>query len=71
MRRLCFMFLSCCYSVTEDGGVDGLELLDTVRKGYDLGGADEGEVQGVEIHNHIFALQYKFVSLCWEHFHFH
>ena len=32
-----------------------LELLDPVRKGNDLGGTDEGEVEGVEVDYHIFS----------------
>ena len=43
--------------LTEHGSVDGLELLDAVREGNDLSGADKGEVQGVKIHNHIFTLR--------------
>lgn len=45
--------------LTEHGSVDGLELLDAVREGDDLRGADKGEVQGVEIHHHIFTLRSK------------
>ena len=43
--------------LTQDGSVDGLELLDAVREGDNLGGADKGEVQGVEIYNHVFTLR--------------
>ena len=32
-----------------------LELLDPVREGDDLGGTDEGEVEGVEVDNHILS----------------
>ena len=36
--------------------VDGLELLDSVGEGDDLGGAHEGEVKGIEVDHDILAL---------------
>lgn len=39
----------------DDLDVDGSELLDAVVKGQNLGGTDEGEGQGVEEKDKIFA----------------
>ena len=39
--------------------VDVFELLDPLGESDDFSGADEGEVQGIEIDDHIFALRYK------------
>ena len=36
--------------------VNGPELVGTVTEGYDLRGADEGEVEGVEEKHEVFAL---------------
>ena len=39
-----------------DSGVQSLELLDALREGKDLGGADEGEIHGVPEEDNVFAL---------------
>ena len=39
--------------------VDLLELLDPLGEGDDFRGADEGEIQRIEIDDNIFTLRYK------------
>ena len=47
---------------TNDLTVDVLELLDSVREGDDLGGADKGKVKWIEVDNKIFALNRFFLN---------
>lgn len=40
----------------EDGNVELLELLESLREGDDLSGAHEGEVKRIEEEDHVLAL---------------
>ena len=47
---------------TKDLTVDVLELMDSVREGDDLGGADKGKVKWIEVDNKIFSLNRFFLN---------
>ena len=44
-------------------GTDLAELLDAIVEGQDLGGADEGECQGVEEEDEVFSLEVSQLQL--------